>query len=89
MLPLCIVVDESGRLVSQGEFTGDCTGYVLMTPADFAGSMTVAQLFGWPAPVAFGAAYTTAFGVVLGCAVVAHTIGSLAGFFDTNREEEL
>lgn len=89
MMPLCIVVNDSGELVSQGQFTGDCNGYVLMTAADYAGSMTVAQLFGWPDPVAFGAAFTTTFGIVLGCAVVAHTVGSVAGFFDNPREEEL
>ncbi|WP_324709577.1 hypothetical protein [Pseudomonas citronellolis] len=89
MMPLCIVVDQSGALVSQGEFTGECTGYVLMTAADYAGSMTIAQLFGWPDPAAFGAAFTTAFGIVLGCSVVAHTVGSIAGFFDTAREEEV
>ncbi|MCU9948259.1 hypothetical protein [Pseudomonas sp. PDM13] len=89
MMPLCIVIDSTGALVSQGEFTGECNGYVLMTAADYAGSMTIAQLFGWPDPAAFGTAFMTSFGIVLGCAVVAHTVGSVAGFFDSSKEEEL
>ncbi|PZE11970.1 hypothetical protein DMX10_17950 [Pseudomonas sp. 57B-090624] len=89
MMPLCVVVDSTGALVSRGEFTGECNGYVLMTPADYAGSMTIAQLFGWPDPVAFASAFMASFGIVLRCAVVAHTVGSVAGFFDSSKEEEL
>ncbi|MEF9673143.1 hypothetical protein QNM99_16990 [Pseudomonas sp. PCH446] len=54
MLPLCVVIDSNNNLVAQGEFSGDCTGYVLQTPADFAGSMTIAALFSYPDPVDFG-----------------------------------
>ncbi|WP_158545614.1 hypothetical protein [Pseudomonas sp. 57B-090624] len=51
--------------------------------------MTIAQLFGWPDPVAFASAFMASFGIVLRCAVVAHTVGSVAGFFDSSKEEEL
>lgn len=90
-LPLCVHLEPvTNALVAAGEFTGECTGYVLMTPADFAGSMTVAELFGFPDPLVFGATFTAAFGAVLGCAVVAHAVGCVAGFFDPiNSLEEL
>jgi len=90
-LPLCVYVDQAtNALVAAGEFTGECTGYVLITPADWAGSMTVAELFGFPDPLVFGATFTAAFGAVLGCAVVAHAVGSVAGFFNPiNSVEEL
>lgn len=88
-MPLCVVLDPSGALVSQGQFTGDCTGYVLMTAADYAGAMTVGQLFAFPNPAMFAAAFMAAFGAVLGCAVVAHLVGSVAGFFDSPTEEQL
>lgn len=87
MLPLCVHLDQAtSALIAAGEFTGECTGYVLMTPADWAGSMTVAQLFAFPDPLAFAAAFTASFGAVCGCAVVAHAIGSVAGFFDTKND---
>lgn len=91
MLPLCVHLDPAtNALIAAGEFTGDCTGYVLITPADWAGSMTVAQLFAFPDPLAFGAAFTAVFSLVIGCAVVAHMVGAVAGFFDAkNALEEL
>lgn len=91
MLPLCVHLDPAtNALVAAGEFTGECTGYILMTPADFAGSMTIAQLFGFPDPLMFAATFTAAFGAVLGCAVVAHAVGSVSGFFNPiNSVEEL
>lgn len=90
MMPLCVYADvDTGVLHTVGQLSESCTGYVLMTAADYAGSLTISQLFGWPDPVAFAAAFMAAFGAVLGCAVVAHVVGSVAGFFDTSREEEL
>ncbi len=90
MLPLCVVIDSDNRLVAQGEFTGECTGYVLQTPADFAGSMTIAGLFGFPEPAAFGAAFAACFGLVIFLASVASTVGEVAGFFSsTSQVEEL
>lgn len=90
MLPLCIVLDSDNRLVAQGEFTGECTGYVLQTPADFAGSMTIAGLFQYPDPVNFGLAFGTTFGLVLFLAAVSSTVGEVSGFFSsTTQVEEL
>jgi len=90
MLPLCVVLDSDNRLVAQGEFSGDCTGYVLQTPADFAGSMTIAGLFAYPEPAAFGLAFGTTFGLVLFLAAVASTVGEVSGFFSsTSQVEEL
>lgn len=90
MMPLCVYADvETGFLHTVGQLSESCTGYVLMTAADYAGSLTITQLFGWPEPEAFGLAFMAAFGAVLGCAVVAHVVGSVAGFFDSAREEEL
>ncbi len=87
MLPLCVHLDQAtNALIAAGEFTGECTGYVLMTPADWAGSMTVAQLFAFPDPLVFAAAFTSSFGAVIGCAVVAHAVGSVAGFFDSKHD---
>lgn len=87
MLPLCVHLDQmTNALIAAGEFTGECTGYVLMTPADWAGSMTVAQLFAFPDPLVFAAAFTASFGAVTGCAVVAHAVGSVAGFFDSKHD---
>lgn len=91
MLPLCVVLDpNTNALVAAGEFTGDCTGYVLITPADWAGSMTVAQVFQFPDATTFASAFGLVFGLVLGCAALANVIGSVAGFFDSkNSIEEL
>lgn len=90
MLPLCVVIDSENRLVAQGEYDGNCTGYVLQTPADFAGSMTIAGLFGYPDPVAFGAAFAACFGLVIFLAAVASSVGEVAGFFSsTTQVEEL
>lgn len=87
MLPLCVHLDQAtNALIAAGEFTGECAGYVLMTPADWAGSMTVAQLFAFPDPLVFAAAFTASFGAVIGCAVVAHAVGSVAGFFDSKHD---
>lgn len=89
MLPLCVHLDSAtNALVAAGEFTGECTGYILMTPADWAGSLTIAQLFAFPDPLAFAATFTAAFGAVTGCAAVAHAIGSVAGFFDHKEVQE-
>lgn len=88
-MPLCITVDADNQLVNSGQFTGDCTGYVLMTAADYTGSMTMAQLFGPPDAEVFAAFFMGFFGLVLGCAVVAHAVGSVAGFFDHHPVEEL
>jgi hypothetical protein len=86
-LPLCVQVDTAtNTLVTSGEFTGACTGYVLITPADWAGSMTIAELFTMPDPVVFASAFTATFGAVIGLAMVAHSIGAVAGFFDSKNE---
>ncbi|WP_074813067.1 hypothetical protein [Pseudomonas syringae] len=90
MLPLCVGLDADNRLVALGEYSADCAGYVLQTPADFAGSMTIAGLFGFPDPVAFGLAFSAAFGLVLFLAAVASTVGEVSGFFSsTTQVEEL
>lgn len=90
MLPLCVVLDSDNRLVAQGEFTGECTGYVLQTPADFAGSMTIAALFEYPDAVTFGVVFSSMFGLVLFLAAVASSVGEVAGFFSsTTQVEEL
>lgn len=82
-MPLCINVDADGRLVSKGEYTGDCTGWILVTPADWAGSMTLTKLFEFPDPVMFGAVFTSMFGLILFLAAIATMVGSVAGFFDS------
>lgn len=85
MLPLCVNLDpQTNALVAAGEFTGECAGYLLITPADWAGSLTIAQIFAFPDPAMFAATFFGAFGAVLGCAVVGHAVGSVAGFFDHN-----
>lgn len=90
MLPLCVVIDSGNRLLVQGEFDGNCTGYVVQTPADFAGSMTIAALFSYPEPVAFGAAFAACFGLVIFLAAIASTVGEVSGFFSsTTQVEEL
>lgn len=86
-MPLCVVVDTDGRLVSQGEFSGDCTGWILVTPADWAGSMTLAKLFEFPDPVAFGAVFGSTFGLILFLAAIASMVGTVAGFFDSTDVE--
>ena len=89
MLPLCVHLDPAtNALVAAGEFTGECTGYILMTPAGYAGSMTIAELFGFPDPLVFAATFTAVFGAVLGCAVVAHSVGSVSSFFDSIKTIE-
>lgn len=86
-LPLCVAVDPAtNALVATGEFSGACTGYVLITPADWAGSMTIAELFGFPDPLVFSGAFAATFGLVIGCAMVAHAVGSVAGFFDSKND---
>jgi len=87
-LPLCVVIDQaSGALVSAGEFTGDCTGYLLITPADWAGSVTIAELFAFPEATQLAAAFACFFGLVFGPAALAHLVGRVSGFFDHEREE--
>jgi hypothetical protein len=87
MLPLCVHLDQAtNALIAAGEFTGECTGYVLITPADWAGSMTIAELFAMPDPVAFGSVFTAAFSAVIGLAVLAHTLGVVSGFFDSKND---
>lgn len=89
MLPLCVNLDPAtNALVAAGEFTGDCSGYLLITPADWAGAITIAQVFQFPEPELFAAAFMASFGAVLGCAVVAHAVGSVAGFFDAKNSLE-
>ena len=87
-LPLCVHLDQAtGALVAAGEFTGECTGYLLITPADWAGSVTIAQLFAMPDATQLGAAFACFFGVVVGPWAIAHLVGRVAGFFDHDREE--
>lgn len=86
-MPLCVLVNESDQLVTTGQFSADCMGYVLMTAADYTGSMTMAQIFGPPDAEVFAAFFMGFFGFVCGCAVVAHAVGSVAGFFDSKNEE--
>lgn len=88
MLPLCVHVDpDTHQLVADGEFSAECTGYVLITPADWAGSMTVAKLFDLPDPVMASAAFTTPFMLTLALAYVANAVGAVAGFWDSVQEE--
>lgn len=87
-LPLCVYVDQAtNALVAAGEFTGECTGYVLITPADWAGAITIAQLFAMPDGVQLAAAFATFFGLVFGPAAIAHLVGRVSGFFDHDKEE--
>ncbi|MDU9415002.1 hypothetical protein [Pseudomonas sp. zfem005] len=88
MLPLCVHLDPvTNALVAAGEFTGECTGYLLITPADWAGSMTVAQLFALPDPGMAAVAFTTPFMLCLALAYVASAVGAVAGFWDSTQEE--
>jgi hypothetical protein len=90
MLPLCVHIDPAtNALVAAGEFTGECTGYVLITPADWAGSMTIAELFGTPEPLLMTAAFASFFGLVFGPAAIAHLVGRVSGMFDHTTNEEL
>ena len=90
MLPLCVVIDSNNNLVAQGEFSANCTGYVLQTPADFAGSMTIAGLFSYPDPVEFGSVFGACFGLVIFLAAIATSVGEVSGFFSsTTQVEEL
>lgn len=87
-LPLCVVLDQAtGALVSAGEFTGECSGWLLVTPADWAGSVTIAELFAFPDAIQLGAAFASFFGLVVGPAAIAHLVGAVAGFFDHSTEE--
>lgn len=89
-IPLCVYSDpDSNFLYTTGQMTESCVGYVLMTSADYSGAMTLSQLFGWPDPVAFGAIFTTCFGIVLGFAVWANAVGVVASMFDSSRDEEI
>lgn len=89
-LPLCVHLDAAtNALIAAGEFTGECTGYVLITPADWAGSMTVAQLFAFPDIGQLTAAFACFFGLVFGPAAIAHLVGRVSGMFDHNHFEEL
>ena len=87
-LPLCVHLDQAtGALVAAGEFTGECTGYLLITPADWAGSVTIAELFAFPEATQLTAAFACFFGLVFGPAAIAFLVGRVGGFFDHNSEE--
>jgi hypothetical protein len=89
-IPLCVYSDpDTSFLYTTGQMTEQCVGYVLMTSADYAGAMTLSQLFGWPDPLVFGGIFTTCLGIVLGFAAWANAVGVVASMFNTSNDEEL
>lgn len=87
MLPLCVHLEPgTNALIAAGEFTGECTGYVLITPADWAGTLMLSDLFALPSVYQFGAVFGGVFGTVVGLAMLAHSVGSVAGFFDSKND---
>lgn len=90
MTPLCVYQDaDTSYLYTSGQVDESCTGYVLMTIQDYAGSIGFTQLFGYPDPLEFGLVFSLCFGVVLGFAVWAHSVGAVAGMFNSTLDEEL
>lgn len=90
MLPLCVVLDGGNNLVAKGEYNGECTGYVLMTAAEYSGVKTNGELWQFPDALAFGGVFSAVFAMVLFFTMISTMVGEVAGFFgSTTQTEEL
>jgi hypothetical protein len=87
MLPLCVHLDPAtNALIAAGEYTGECTGYILITPADWVGTLMLSDVFAFPSAMHLGGVFAGVFGTVIGLAMLAHTVGTVAGFFDSKND---
>ena len=90
MMPLCVVLDGGNNLVAKGEYNGECTGYVLMTAAEYSGVKTNGELWSFPEPAVFAAVFSGTLAMVLFFTYISTLVGEVAGFFgSTTQTEEL
>lgn len=89
MMPLCVEALESGHLVTTGQLTSDCKGYALMTVGDYSQALTLGQVFAIPDYTTLAALFSFSTGLVLSLALVAHLVGTVAGFFNSSSKEEI
>lgn len=87
-MPLCVDVLETGELVSTGQLSESCMGYVLMTVGDYSQSLTLGQIFAVPETSQLAMLFSFATGLVVSLALVAHLVGTVAGFFNYSSKEE-
>lgn len=88
MMPLCVTILETGELVSSGQLSESCNGYVLMTVGDYSQSLTLGQVFAIPDIAQLAALFSFSSGLVISLALVAHLVGTVAGFFNSSSKEE-
>jgi len=55
---LCVALETNGTLTPTGQSAADCTGYMLVTPSDYAQLSTLDALFSMPDPTTAAAYFT-------------------------------
>jgi hypothetical protein len=81
-MALCVQLQPDGTLVPTGQTSEECTGYVLVTPAEHAWSALLHEAFAWPEPTEAATLMAKSFGGVLLFYIVAYICGAVGRYFD-------
>lgn len=81
-MALCVALNPDGTLEPTGQAVADCTGYVLLTPAEHAWAELLAQAFAYPTVEEATQLFVGGFGGVLSFYVVARIFGAVISMFD-------
>lgn len=84
-MALCVELEigQDGYLLAPtGQTVADCTGYVMVTPAEYAWLDLMQLAFASPTVEQAGAYFVGGFGGILSIYVVARICGAIASYFD-------
>lgn len=81
-MALCVVLQPDGTLTATGEAVADCTGHLLVTPAEYAWLELMQQAFGMPSAEQAATLVAGGLGGVLFIYVLCRLLGAVANFFD-------
>lgn len=81
-MALCVALQGDGTLAPTGQAVADCTGYLLVTPGEYAWLDIMQQALGAPSPEEAAALVAAGFGSILIFYVVARICGAVVSMFD-------
>ena len=80
-MALCVSLQIDGTLAPTGQAVGECTGYVLVSSAEYGVYQAVNQAFATPTPELAMGWFVGSLGAVMFWYMVARMAGSVANFF--------
>lgn len=81
-MALCVALLVDGTLVPTGQAVAECTGYLLVTPAEYGWLDLMQQAFAAPSVELATQYFIGGFGGVLSIYVVARICGAIGSYFD-------